>query len=147
MSNGSGENQRSTPRTRAAVRLHRFPEELQPLQEELLGAIAQFNYPDASTFALRLVIEEAVSNAFRHGNKMEPGKHVDIAWNIEPDSVTIAVEDQGEGFKPDEVPDPTDDDRLELPSGRGVMLIQAYMTEVEYNDKGNRVTMTYRRPS
>lgn len=147
MSNGSGENPSSTPRTSAAVRLHRFPEELRPLQDELLGALAQFDYPDASTFALRLVIEEAVSNAFRHGNKMQSDKHVDVAWTVAPDKVTIAVEDQGEGFDPNEVPDPTDDDRLELPSGRGVMLIQAYMSEVEYNEKGNRVTMTYRRPS
>jgi serine/threonine-protein kinase RsbW len=147
MSNGSPENPRPAPRTSAAVRLHRFPDDLAPLQEEVLGAISKFSYPDASTFALRLVLEEAVSNAFRHGNKLHPDKHVDVAWSIEPDTVTIAVEDQGTGFDPEDLPDPTDDDRLELPSGRGVMLIQAYMTEVEYNERGNRVTMTYRRPS
>jgi serine/threonine-protein kinase RsbW len=59
----------------------------------------------------------------------------------------ISVEDQGEGFDPENLPDPTDEDRLELPSGRGVLLIRAYMSEVEYNDRGNRLTMTYRRPS
>jgi serine/threonine-protein kinase RsbW len=147
MSSGPDENKRSTPRTTASVRLHRFPEDLAPVHEELLGAVGSLNYPDASTFALRLVLEEAVSNAFRHGNRHHPDGHVDVEWEVEPDQVRIEVEDQGRGFDLATLPDPTDEDRLELPSGRGVMLIHAYMSEVRYNEAGNRVTMIYRRPT
>lgn len=147
MTPGSDENHDHSPRTSAAVRLHRFPEDLAPVSEEILSAVSGFSYPDASAFALRLVIEEAVSNAFKHGNRGRPGAHVDIEWEIKRDRVRISVEDQGEGFDPESLPDPTDEDRLELPSGRGVLLIHAYMSDVQYNDRGNRVTMTYRNPS
>jgi serine/threonine-protein kinase RsbW len=146
MTSGSDENRARSPRTKAAVRLHRFPDDLVPVSEEILSAITSCDYPDASTFALRLVIEEAVSNAFKHGNRGRPDAHVDIEWEIKPDQVLISVEDQGEGFDPESLPDPTDEDRLELPSGRGVLLIHAYMSDVQYNDRGNRVTMTYRNP-
>lgn len=147
MSHGSAENQRPSPRQKASVRLHRFPEDMPAVQNEVLEAVATHDYPSASEFALRLVLEEAISNAFRHGNKLQPGRHVDIEWAVEPDRVVISVEDQGEGFDPASLPDPTDDDRLELPSGRGVMLINAYMTDVSYNERGNRVTMVYKKPS
>ncbi len=147
MSQGSDENKRSTPRTSATVRLHRFPEDLAPVYDELLSAAASLNYPNASTFALRLVLEEAVSNAFRHGNRHHPDGHVDLEWEVGPDQVRIEVEDQGVGFDPESLPDPTDEDRLELPSGRGVLLINAYMSEVRYNEAGNRVTMIYHRPA
>lgn len=146
MTQGSDENQRPTPRTTAAVRLQKFPDDLAPLQERVLGALAEHGYPEAGAFAVRLVIEEAVSNAFRHGNRARSDAHVDVEWIVGPQQATISVEDQGEGFDPASLPDPTDEDRLELPSGRGVLLIHAYMTEVEYNDRGNRVTMTYRKP-
>ena len=147
MPNGSAENQVPPPRQKASVRLHRFPDDMPSVQDEVLGAISGHDYPAASEFALRLVLEEAITNAFRHGNKLQEGRHVDVEWAVEPDQVVISVEDQGEGFDPGSLPDPTDDDRLELPSGRGVMLIHAYMTEVSYNGRGNRVTMTYRKPS
>jgi serine/threonine-protein kinase RsbW len=55
--------------------------------------------------------------------------------------VQIVIEDMGPGFDPDELPDPRDEERLEIPGGRGVMLIRELMTEVEYNELGNRVTM------
>jgi len=147
MSDGPAENQRPSPRQTASVRLHRFPEDLPAVQNEVLEAVSAHEYPGASEFALRLVLEEAISNAFRHGNKSKPDLHVDVEWAVEPDRVVISVEDQGAGFDPESLPDPTDDDRLELPSGRGVMLIHAYMTDVSYNERGNRVTMVYKRPS
>lgn len=144
---GPDENHAQPPRTSASVRLHRFPDDLAPVSEEILSALQQFDYPDASTFALRLVLEEAISNAFKHGNKGRSGAHVDLEWLIRPERVEIVVEDQGEGFDPESLPDPTDEDRLELPSGRGVLLIHAYMSEVRYNERGNRVSMIYRNPA
>ncbi len=55
------------------------------------------------------------------------------------------VEDDGPGFDPTTVPDPTHDENIEIPSGRGIMLIKAYMSEVAYLPPGNRLSMTYRR--
>ena len=53
----------------------------------------------------------------------------------------ISIADEGDGFNPDDVPDPTAEDNLEIPSGRGLMLMHSFMDSVAYNDKGNQVTM------
>jgi serine/threonine-protein kinase RsbW len=121
--------------------------EIDAFVSRLLGFLTTHNYPEPSRFAVRLAFEEAVSNAFRHGHRNLPGDtpvHVD--YSIGPDELTISIADQGPGFDPGTVPDPTLDENLELPSGRGLMLIRAYMSRVEFNDAGRTVRMYYRRP-
>ena len=61
------------------------------------------------------------------------------------DEVVIEVEDQGKGFDPESVPDPAEEENIEIPAGRGIVLMKAFMTEIQYNDKGNAVRMVYRR--
>lgn len=113
----------------------------------IVGALEGHGYTKASVFAVRLALEEAVSNAFHHGHKSLPaGTPVRLDYAVEPAVVTLVIEDRGPGFNPQAVPDPTLDQNLELPSGRGLMLMRAYMTRVEFNERGNRVTMTYSRP-
>ena len=56
------------------------------------------------------------------------------------------VEDQGPGFDPGSLPDPTTRENIEKPSGRGLLLIRAYMSSVVFNEVGNRVTMVYLHP-
>ncbi|MFZ9914283.1 MAG: ATP-binding protein, partial [Phycisphaerales bacterium] len=88
----------------------------------------------------------AVVNAFRHANKLDPAKGVFFRTQIDGQAAVSEVEDQGPGFDPETIPDPTHDDNLEIPSGRGVMLIKAYMTEVEYRAPGNVLRMVWRKP-
>jgi len=57
----------------------------------------------------------------------------------------MRIRDEGPGFCPEAVPDPTEEERLDMPHGRGVMLIRQTMTVVEYNDSGNQVIMVKRR--
>lgn len=118
---------------------------IQALEEQILAGVDQHGYPRSSRFAIKLALEEAVTNAFKHGHRDCPDRPIRVAWEIGPDRVRIEVEDFGPGFRPEEVPDPTLDENLALPSGRGLMLIRAYMTEVRHNPEGNRVTMEYRR--
>ncbi len=92
-----------------------------------------------------LAIEEAVVNAIRHGNQFDPTKTVKIACRITPHHLWVAIEDEGEGFDPCAVPDCTCEDRLEVPSGRGVMLMRCFMNHVEFNTRGNRVIMEKHR--
>lgn len=112
----------------------------------MLGELGRRGFPEASKFAVRLAVEEAVSNAFKHGHG---GRHepVRVHWRIDDDELMVSVRDRGPGFDPDGVPDPTLDANLEIPAGRGLMLMRAYMTDVRFNDRGNEVTMTYRRPA
>ena len=81
-------------------------------------------------------------NAVRHGNASDPNKQIKIGISIDDQRAVIEVEDEGEGFRPDAVPDPTSPERISLPSGRGLMLIRAYMSEVDFNDQGNQIRMT-----
>ncbi|MEM6749225.1 MAG: ATP-binding protein [Planctomycetota bacterium] len=112
----------------------------------VLVAVAQSledaGFPPDDRFAVRLALDEAITNAVKHGNGQDPGKTVTVEWSVAGGTLDISVEDQGPGFDPADVPDPTLDENLSRPSGRGVMLIQAYMDKVEFNDRGNRVRMT-----
>lgn len=115
-------------------------------EAELLDLVSKRGYSDESVFAIRLALEEAVVNGFKHGNRSRPGAVVRVRWTVGRDSVEIVVEDEGPGFDPSKVPDPREPENLEKPSGRGLMLMRAYMTTVEHNAKGNVVRMVYERP-
>ncbi|MDR2390566.1 MAG: ATP-binding protein [Planctomycetota bacterium] len=102
---------------------------------------------------LKLALEEAGRNAFEWGNKFDPGKRVHISYCLFDDRVVIKIEDEGEGFIPDDLPDPTIDPAESLrrrmqagkrPGGYGVFLIRKLMDDIEYNEKGNVVIMTKR---
>ena len=113
----------------------RKPEEL------ILKNARSCGYSQDAAFAIKLAMEEAITNAVKHGNRSDPNKRITIAYSIEPGRAIIKVRDEGDGFCPATVPDCTADENLDCPTGRGIMLMQAYMNEVSYNDRGNEVTM------
>ena len=119
--------------------------DIERVQDELSALLANAGYDDAARFAIRLAMEEALVNAFRHGNRGETGREVTLEWRISAELAEFIVQDQGEGFDPSAVPDPTLDENLEIPSGRGIMLMRAYMHEVEYLPPGNRIRLRYMR--
>ncbi|AQT69310.1 anti-sigma F factor [Anaerohalosphaera lusitana] len=111
----------------------------------LIGEVKDGNFTEEEVFAIHLALEEAVVNAAEHGNGMDPDKEVTIEWSIGREKFEIDICDCGRGFKPDEVPDPRCDENLEKPSGRGVLLMRAYMDVVEFNNWGNCVHMEKHR--
>ena len=115
--------------------------EAHALQQKLLSEVQQAGYCEDSCFAIRLALDEALCNAVKHGNQLDPSRKVQVDYEIDEESVKIIVTDEGDGFNPGQLDDPTQGNNLERPSGRGVMLIKAYMSEVRYNDRGNRVEM------
>lgn len=132
----------------ATLSVFNNPDSIRDAETVLVQAIERFNYPKASIFAIRLSLHEAVSNAFRHGHsKLPPQTPVSVTYSVGSDSIVLAIEDQGPGFDPHSVPDPTLDENLERGSGRGLLLIRSYMASARYNQKGNRLEMVYKRPS
>ena len=115
------------------------------LLEELLGQLGDRGWPEEDKFGVHLSVEEALMNAIKHGNQRDPEKSVFVQYRLSDELLFVQVEDQGEGFNPEDVPDPTLDENLELPSGRGLMLMRTFMSMVQYNEKGNRVTMEKKR--
>ena len=118
---------------------------VEELQTEVCAELANRGYSREAVFAVRLAIEEAIMNAYRHGNAGDASKKVQFDCEIDDESVNMEVADEGRGFEITTVPDPTKDENLEVPSGRGILLMREYMTEVEYVHPGNRVRMAYRR--
>lgn len=112
-------------------------------QQQVLSALDRTRIPDTGKYAVRLALEEAISNAFKHGNASDPARNISIEYTIWENGIRIDVEDEGEGFDPSAVPDPTADENLVIPSGRGLMLMHAYMNEVIFSERGSRVSMRY----
>ena len=86
---------------------------------------------------------EAVNNAIMHGNHADPEKIVDIVIGFKSNELKIRVTDQGSGFKPEAVPDPTKPENIEAINGRGVFLMSHLADKIKYNKKGNSVTMIF----
>jgi len=129
------------------IELRNESAEIQSVASRLLAATDRHSFPKAARFAIRLAFEEAVSNAFRHGHRSLPSQTpIIVEYEVDDSRVLLRVEDQGGGFKPDAIPDPTLDENLDKPDGRGLMLIRAYMTSVRFNQRGNRVEMEYLKP-
>lgn len=110
-------------------------------EDQILEQIGSCCYEPDEVFAIKLALEEALTNAVKHGNRNDPGKQISIRFYIDDNRVIIMVRDQGPGFVPEQVPDPTAEENLERPNGRGLMLMHAYMTSVQYNEAGNEVWM------
>jgi serine/threonine-protein kinase RsbW len=140
----------TNPRTTPApirVTLHNQRPLIDRFEEGVLAECERVGYSKASLFAIRLALDEAITNGFSHGHEhLPPTLPIFVEYAIDQHQAYFAVEDQGPGFDPSTVKDPTLDENLEQMSGRGVILIRAYMSSVTHNSKGNRIEMVYRRP-
>jgi len=112
--------------------------------DEMTGAIGinQDNYGKILVATL-----EAVNNAIKHGNKDNPQKLVDVEIEYDKDEIKITVTDEGEGFDPALIPDPTMPENIEELSGRGVFLMTKLSDAIKFNGKGNSVTMSFKEVS
>jgi serine/threonine-protein kinase RsbW len=117
----------------------------QKVQERIIARLEEIGFPARGIFGVRLALEEALVNAIKHGNGLDPNKEVFVICQISHDKVRVVIEDQGPGFRLEDVPDPTEDENLEKPGGRGIMLMRAFLSLVEYNERGNRVVLEKRR--
>lgn len=114
------------------------------LEERIMDELARCRYKPEVTFAIKLALEEALTNAVKHGNNNDASKQLLVRYSVDPKQAVIMVRDEGYGFAPTRVPDPTADGNLDRPSGRGIMLMHAYMTRVYFNPAGNEVWMLKR---
>ncbi|MCH8830520.1 MAG: ATP-binding protein [Planctomycetes bacterium] len=143
---------------------------LSALSSELRQTVRALRlFDDSRCLRLATAIDEALSNAFYHGNmevsselrdedadayhdlaeqrrRQQPycDRRIHVMTRFNSEAVTIVVRDEGPGFDPDALPDPTEPGFLQRPHGRGLLLMRAFMDEVRFNDVGNEVTMTLR---
>lgn len=92
---------------------------------------------------IMIAVTESVNNAILHGNKGDKSKSVDLQLKLEDNTIRFTVEDEGEGFQYDELPDPTAPENLENPGGRGIFLMKHLCDEVNFKEDGRVVELTF----
>ena len=112
---------------------------LNSLQEEL-------GFGDEFYARLMLSVSEAATNGILHGNKLDESKTVEINVYKEDDKLIFVTKDQGDGFNPDDIPDPLAEENLLKTSGRGVFLMEEYADGVDYSEGGTKLTLTFTLP-
>lgn len=109
--------------------------------EYLLKRVEKLGVVKSEQSNLFVALDEAFVNAIKHGNKFDAHKLVRVTAEVSRVEARFTIEDEGEGFDVDSIPDPCDPENLFKTSGRGVLFIYNIMDEVKYNDRGNRLTM------
>ena len=117
-------------------------DEVRQVQADIKEALQAHQFDDRDLFSIELALEEALVNAIKYGNQLDPAKRVFVRYDLTPERFEIRIEDEGPGFDPGDVPDPTLPENLDRPCGRGLFLIRRFMTDVTYHGKGNVVTMS-----
>jgi serine/threonine-protein kinase RsbW len=130
------------PRTAADLTVSSDLAEVRRVQDDIESALQAHRFGESDLFAVKLAVEEALVNAIKHGNQMDPAKCVRVWYCVAGDKFEIRITDEGPGFNPADLPDPTDDWNLEKPCGRGVLLIRSFMTSVDFVGRGNEILMS-----
>lgn len=114
-------------------------------EQVIMREVETCGYGEDDAFAIKLALEEAIINAVRHGNRNDHSKRITVRFRVTKEQTIILVRDEGEGFDPGSVPDPTSPDRISLPHGRGIMLMRAYLTSICFRDGGREVCLIKNR--
>ena len=138
------ENEELNPFTERSIRIE-IPSQLKFIKGISHNIIADAKLMGYDENDLRdkipVTIDEAVTNAIKHGNKFQEDKKVFIEVSIDNERIKMVVADEGEGFDVSKVPDPTDPMNFLKPSGRGILFMSIGMDEVRYNEKGTILTL------
>lgn len=102
-----------------------------------------------AAFGVDMAVREAVTNAVLHGNQQDETKLVEVRFRNSETGLEINVRDQGEGFHPENVPDPTDEQNILKSSGRGIFFMRNFMDEVEWSHhpEGGTVVRMFKKRS
>ena len=119
-------------------------ESIERAAEAAAKAAADSGVDETAMFGIDLAVREAVANAVKHGNKLDETKRVAVSFHKTSESFDITIEDEGDGFDFNHLPDPTDPANLLKDSGRGTFLMRSFMDAVEWDSGGRKVKMTKR---
>ncbi len=119
-----------------------YYEEIDAVSATVLRDMDETGYSDESIRKMKLTITELLANAIGHGNKDDHSKKVTMGHVVETTKVTIGIMDEGEGFDPASIPDPTLPENLIKDHGRGLYIVRNYVDEIDFNKNGNRVLIS-----
>ena len=96
-------------------------------------------YPD-----ILISMTEAVNNAIHHGNRGDESKKISLVCRVKERKIKFEVIDEGEGFNPDDIPDPRSSEKIETENGRGVFIMKSLASKVKFKRKGSKVEITFK---
>lgn len=121
---------------------------LNSVQDRVLAVMKELPCAPQEMEGLSIALREALANAILHGNQSDPSKSVVVACFCECDrdgGLLLVVRDEGQGFNPDEVPDPTGAEAIHSFHGRGIFMMRHFMDEVRFENGGAEVQLRRRK--
>ena len=115
------------------LRLPSCVEAVDEAASAVAGLVRRSGISEEVAFGIDMAVREAITNAVVHGNKLDETKVVEIDVRSSPDSLEISVHDQGQGFNPETVSDPTKEENILKTSGRGIFFMRTFMDEVDWS--------------
>lgn len=125
------------------IQIPSLVENIRIVESFIDNAKDQFKISDDLYANIMVAVTESVNNAIRHGNNCDKNKNVNLTLLLEDKSIKFIVEDEGDGFDFNNLPDPTAPENIEKPGGRGIFLIQNLCDEVKFLNEGRIVEMIY----
>ncbi|MFW5959999.1 MAG: ATP-binding protein [Chitinivibrionales bacterium] len=128
----------------APVVIHRFSyfEEMEDTISEILEKMDDKGFSDSCIKRMRISLTEIMVNAVKHGNSNDFSKVVTVGYTLDTDEISVSVMDEGEGFEPGIIQNPTTDGNIYRDHGRGIFIAKQYLDRLEYNAKGNVAYMS-----
>lgn len=121
------------------------PEQILVLENYVKSLSERHKISDDLYSNILISLTEAVNNAIIHGNNQDQQKFVDICFDIREEHLIFKVSDEGTGFNPNDIPDPTHPDRLECCGGRGVFLMKELSHNIKFCDQGRTVEIYFKQ--
>ena len=125
------------------IEIPSLSENIRMIESFIDNAKERFHLNDDIYGNIMIAVTEAVNNAIRHGNRNDPKLNVALSLMLENDLIKFRVEDEGPGFDYHHLPDPTSPENLEKPGGRGIFLMKHLSDEVEFQDNGRVVELSF----
>jgi len=126
------------------MQIHSKPENINVVEKFIDDLKVKHNLHEECYGNMLVAVTEAVNNAINHGNKANPEKLVDIKLEVDDDQFGFTISDEGHGFDYLNLPDPTDPENLEKPSGRGVFLMKHLADQIIFSENGRIVELYFR---
>ncbi len=118
---------------------------IEPVMQRTLGKLGELGCLNGSHPEIDLALREALINAVKHGNRGSRRKRVELrCFQLHDGGILLVVRDEGAGFDPREIPDPTCPENLLRDSGRGILLMRSFMDEVRFERGGREIRMKKR---
>jgi serine/threonine-protein kinase RsbW len=118
-------------------------ENLREVEKVIDNLSAEYEFKDEVYGNILIASLEAVNNAISHGNKLDPGKSVEVKFQIENNKLVVITRDQGTGFDYNNVPDPTAPENIENVDGRGIFLMKQLSDGLEFYEDGRISEMRF----